>query len=314
VALLSRGSLLYACPWVLLFLFHKTERGRPFLWAALSLALLIILIAPVSRGVHWGPRLLLSVLPFLILVYADEKERITQHRWLWGSLVALTLIQALSSAALVYGRKVETAARVEFLRSRIQTPLVVPTQSQIADLAPLFDKVEMFTAPTPASLRRFIADAQRAGVRKFWLLLPHSKDEEPMKMLAGAPMHVAEEWVFETGILWKTAWWVGEFVDAGDSADWGAFYDDLARRELAQGNLQRALPEHKSAVSFAPASADYHYNFAVTLGRLGFYDEASAELHTAIRADSLHRQAQELLAKIREPVPSSSSAHEPAPE
>jgi len=305
VALLYRNSLLFACPWVLLFLFCRTKEGRPFLWAALSLALLIFLAAPVSQGVHWGPRLLLPALPLLVLAYASEKERITRHRWLWSSLVILTVFQTLSSAALVYGRKTETAERIEFLRDRVRTPLVVPSQSQVADLAPLLENVEMFTAATPSSLRRFVADARRAGAQSFWLLLPHSKEEEPMRKLTDVPMHLSEEHVFETGLFWKTTWWLGDFADIGDSAAWGAFYDDLARREIASGGLARALPEHKSAVSFAPASADYHYNYAVTLGRLGHLAEAPDELRKAIEADSLHREAKELLGRIRE-SPSSS--------
>ncbi len=305
VALLYRNSLLYAFPWILFLPFCRTEDGRPFLWAALSLALVIFLAAPVSRGVHWGPRLLLPGLPLLVFAYASEKERITRQRWLWSSLVILTVLQTLSSAALVYGRKVETAERVEYLRDRVRTPLVVPTQSQVADLAPLFGNVEMFTAPTPSSLRRFIADARRTGAHNFWLLVPHSKEEEPMKKLMDVPMRLREEHVFETGLLWKTTWWLGEYADIGDSADWGKFYDELARREIASGRLERALPEHKSATSFAPTSADYHYNYAVTLGRLGHLAEASDELHKAIEADSLHQEASELLRRIRATPPSS---------
>jgi len=305
VALLFRNSLLCACPWVLLLLLCRSKEGRPFLWASLSLALLIVLVAPVSQGVHWGPRLLLPALPLLVLAYASEKERITRHRWLWSSLVVLTLVQTLSSATLVYGRKVETAERVEYLCERVRTPLVVPSQSQVADLAPLYENVEMFTAATPSHLRRFIADARRVGAQDFWLLLPQSQEAEPMKKLTDMPMHLRKESIFKTGVLWKTAWWLGDFADVGDSAAWGAFYDDLARREIARGRLDRASVEHKSAISFAPASADYHYNYAVTLGRLGFLAEASDELHKAIEADSLHREARELLRKIREAPPSS---------
>ncbi|MFH1011070.1 MAG: hypothetical protein V1784_07540 [bacterium] len=312
VALLHRNSLLYAFPWVLLLFFYKNHEARPFLWAALALALLTVLTAPVSRGVHWGPRLLLPVLPLLIPVYAHAKSRMTKPGWLWRCLLTLTILQSLSSAALVYGRRAESAGLVRFLESRAGTPLVVPSQMQVADLAPLWDQVEIFTAPSASVERRFIADARRAGVREFrLLLLSKSGEEEAMKRLPGVPMHLTEEEGFTTGILWKTPWWLGRFEDKGDSAEWGAFYDELARREIAQGKLQRALPEHESAVRFAPLSADCHYNYALTLGRLGFPSQAKCELEQAIAADSLHQPARELLQKIT--AASSSSPEGRAP-
>jgi hypothetical protein len=304
VALLSRNSFLYASPWVLLFLFYGTGDGRPFLRAALILGLLILVATPVFRGVHWGPRLLLPALPILFLGYIYMKERVRRPRWLWRSLLALTVIQTLSSGALVYGRKVETAERVEVLRDRVQTPLVVPSQSQVADLAPLWSEVEMFTAASPSVLRRFIADVRRVGTDTFWLLLPRSGEIEPMKRVPGV-MRLDDEYEFETGLLWKTTWWLGRYEDVGDSAAWGAFYDELARREIAAGGLQRALPEHRSATDFAPSEADYHFNYAVTLGKLGYFGEAERELRSAVAADSDHREARELLGKITA-MPSSS--------
>lgn len=305
VALLSRNSVLYAFPWVLFFFFYRTGEGRPFLRAALAFGLLVFLTAPVFRGVHWGPRLLLPALPLLFLAYIHMKERITRPGWLWHSLVALTVVQTLSSAALVYGRKAETAERVDLVRSRVQTPLVVPSQSQVADLAPLWREVEMFTAASPSTLRRFIADARRAGMQNYWLLLPRSGQEEPMKAVSGSPMQLDDEYEFRTGLFWKTSWWLGKFEDVGDSAAWGAFYDELARREIAAKRLQRALPEHESATLFAPSQADYHYNYAVTLGHLGYLAEAQRELRIAVAADSLHREARELLRKVTAASPSS---------
>jgi tetratricopeptide (TPR) repeat protein len=225
------------------------------------------------------------------------KQRVTHPGWLWRSLLALTVIQTLSSAALVYGRKVETAERVQFLRDKVETPLVVPSQSQVADLAPLWSEAEMFTAASPSALRRFIADARRVGTDAFWLLLPRSGEVESMKKIPGV-MRLDEEYEFETGLLWKTPWWLGRFEDVGDSVAWGAFYDELARREIAAGRLQRALPEHESATQFAPSEADYHYNYAVTLGKLGYFAEAESELRSAVAADSTHREAKELLGKI----------------
>ena len=298
VALLTRNSLLYAFPWVLLFCFYGAKAGKPFLQTGAVLGLLVFLTTPVFRGVHWGPRLLLPALPLLFIAYTHMKERIAKPRWLWRSLVALTLVQTLSSAALVYGRKVETAQRVQFMQYRIQSPLVVPSQSQAADLAPLWGKAEMFTAESPSTLRRFVADARRTGVQTFWLLLPQSEEEEPMKKISDSPMKLYEEYSFETGLFWKTHWWLGRFEDKGDSLSWGAFYDELARREIAREGFQRALPEHESATLFAPAQADYHYNYAVTLGRLGYFAEAASELRKAIAADSLHYEARELLEKV----------------
>jgi tetratricopeptide (TPR) repeat protein len=299
IALLHRNGLLYAFPWILLLFFYRERENRPFLWTASVLALLVIVTAPVFRGVHWGPRFLLPALLLLIPVYANAKNQMTKRGWLWRSLLALTVLQSLSSAVVVYGRREESAGLVRFLEGRVHTPLVVPSQMQAADLGPLWSKVEMFAAPSPSVERRFIADARRAGAQSFWLLLmPKFGEENAMEDLPGVPMHLQEQDSFTTGILWKTPWWLGKFGDTGDSAAWGAFYDDLARREIARGELERALPEHESAVEFAPRSADYHYNYALTLGRLGFLTQAREELQKAVAADSLHKSARELLQKI----------------
>lgn len=297
VALLSRNSLFYAFPWILLFFFCGNRERKPFLLAAVILALLISLTTPVFRGVHWGPRLLLPALPLLFIAYVRQREEMMRYRWLWHSLVILTVIQTLSSVALIYGRQIETAQRVQFLRDKINGVLVVPSQSQVADLAPLWDDVEMFTVQGSSNMRRFIADARRADVQSFWFLSAVSGRESAEKA-SKTLMRLEREYEFETGNLWKTSWWLGRFEDSGDSASWGVFYDELARRELAQGRFQRALPEHESAIHFQSRQADYHYNYAVTLGRLGFYTEAEHELRRALSADSLHTAAQDLLRRI----------------
>ena len=169
--------------------------------------------------------------------------------------------------------------------------------SQVADLAPLWAEVEMFTAASPSALRRFIADARRVDTDAFWLLMPRSGEIELMKKMSDV-MRLDEEREFETGLLWKTPWWLGKFEDVGDSAAWGAFYDELARREIAAGRLQRALPEHESATDFEPSEADYHFNYAVTLGKLGYFAEAERELRKAVAADSIHHEAKELLRRV----------------
>ena len=300
VALLSRNSLFYAFPWLLLFLFYGTREGKSFITMGFAVAFLIFLTTPVFRGVHWGPRLLLPAMPFFFIAYAQGKAHFKQPGWLWRSLIALTILQTFSGLGLVYGRRVETAERVRFLRGKVQTPFVVPSGSQVADLAPLWSSAEMFTAQSPAELRRFVADARRADVKNFYLLLPQTEEAEFTKRFSDVPMRLAENSEFETGVFWKTSWWLGEYEDAGDSLSWAAFYDELARREIGRENLQRALPEHKSATLFAPMNADYHYNYAVTLGKLGYLSEAETEIRRAVKADSLHEAARELLEKIAE--------------
>ena len=298
VALLSRNSLFTAFPWLLLFFFYGAKEGKSFIGMGFAVAFLIFLTTPVFRGVHWGPRLLLPAMPLFFIAYTQGKAHFKQPGWLWRSLVILTILQTLSGAALVYGRRVETAERVQFLSGKVRTPFVVLSQSQVADLASLWGSAEMFTAQSPAELRRFVADARRANVKTFWLLLPQSEEAEFAKRLSDLPMRLIEGSEIETGVFWKTLWWLGEYEDAGDSLSWAAFYDELARREIGKGNLQRALPEHKSATLFAPARADYHYNYAVTLGKLGHFTEAEAELRRALKADSLHEAARELLRKL----------------
>ncbi len=298
VALLSRNSLFFAFPWLLLFFFYGAREGKAFIGMGFAVAFLIFLTTPVFRGVHWGPRLLMPAMPLFFIAYTQGKAHFKQPGWLWRSLIALTILQTFSSAALVYGRRVETAERVQFLRGKVQTPFVVPSQSQVADLAPLWNSAEMFTAQSPAELRRFVADARRVDAKKFWLLLPQSEEAEFTKRLSDVPMRVLKNDEFTTGIFWKTSWWLGTYEDAGDSLSWGEFYDEMARREIGRGSLRRALPEHKSATLFSPMNADYHFNYAVTLGKLGYLPEAEAELRRALKADSLHEAANELLRKI----------------
>lgn len=292
LALLKSGSLLVAAPWSIAS-FLPPFRGRPaFHWALIAIAIALML-TPVWSGVHWGPRVLLFVLP-LLLVDVVQTGRIRSR--LFTVLIAVTALQTAASGALVWARMDEQADHIHRLRElSVGTPVVCPTMSQCVDLAPLWPGREFFTAADFRERRQLFIELRFAGVDTVWL---HTGIADPLheKSLPGATLYTDTRTdTFTVGSIYRTAWRVRQIALNRSDPRWATELEAEAGQLMIAGENLRALRLQQAAVAANPASASAHHNLALLYARLGQKEEARAATRHALELDSTLEQPRQLL-------------------
>ena len=300
LALIFANSL-YAClPWVAL-LVVPPYRKRPALLLAGIVIALVVLTAPLWDGVHWGPRILLFAVPLLLLdLYQSGRAR----GWAFHALLVLTAVQTLSSAALVYARATETADRIRLGAAHLGTPLICPTMSQCADLAPLWPDHEFFTAANPSELRQLLIELRDAKVDTVWLHVDAFDSLYIQTFPNAKPVRPYHMTVLRAGTLYKTTWRIYELVMNREDSLWAGILEREAGRFVIERRLDRALHFQREAVAVAPGSAQVHNNLALILAAVGDTTGAREEAGTAVKLNPDLREPRRLLDMLQSPTSS----------
>ncbi|MBU0507764.1 tetratricopeptide repeat protein [bacterium] len=299
--LLQANSLVVCLPWVLLLL-RPPYAKRPALLLAVALTTAAILITPVWAGVHWGPRILLFIVPILLI---DLHRSGRARGFAFAVLLSATLLQTVGSAAVVYARARETADRVALCRSPMGTPVICPTMSQCVDYAPLWQGREFFTAATPRELRRLLCEMRFAGLERVWL---HAgfRDQLFEKTFPEKNPVTADRVTFvQAKSLYSTWWHVYELNLHREDKKWAVVLETAAGEWLVERRWEDALRFQREAVEILPDSATVHHNLAVILADLGRFEEARTEAQTALELNPDLESARRLLELLtaREAVP-----------
>ena len=294
LALIGQNSLFACLPWMAV-LFLPPWRGRSLFVLGLLALALGILATPVWQGVHWGPRLLLFALPlFVIDLYQSGRAR----GWLFATLLALTAVQTVNSAALVTVRRLETARRNTQAEQRLGTVVVCRNQHQCADLAPLWPGREFFTAADPNALRRLLIDFRATRRDTVWLHLDAGDSLYVATFPAGKPVWPHRMTLYEAHVPYRSVWRIYELVmNRGDTL-WAPLLEAEAGSEMLAGRGEKALSLQREAVALTPASAQSHHNLALILAGLGRTEEARAEVERALMINpdlTAARRLEELL-------------------
>ena len=294
LALLGANSLLTALPWILVLL-RPPFRGRPAFMISLAVAGSVLLLTPVSEGVHWGPRLLLFAMPLLVIDLYRTKRA---HGWMFGALLAVTVVQTLASGVLVYARARELADRQQRVEAKLGGVVICPTMSQCVDLAPLWKGREFFTAANPRELRQLLMQFREQGVDTCWLHL-EAHDRLYVDAFPDAkPVWPHRMTVLNAGSLYKTQWRVYELVVNAQDSAWTGILQAEAGALLREDSTDRALRFQREVVTLAPSSAQAHHNLALILSRAGMINEARTEVGRALELDSTLREARQLEAAL----------------
>ncbi|MDD5087953.1 MAG: hypothetical protein PHI18_04025 [bacterium] len=275
--LILGNSLVTAVPWALL-LFHGSFVNRPALKLALILMGAAVLLTPVWEGVHWGPRVLLFASPLLLIdLYRSGRAR----GLAFAALLAVTLIQTASSAALVQARMRETGDRVALARAHLGTPVICPTTSQCADLAALWEGREFFTASTPRELRQLLGEFRFASLDTVWLHTGANDSLLTETLSASAPVTTARKTFLQAKSLYTTWWLIHTLAMNRDDPKWAEMLETAAGEWMLEGRKEDALRFQREAVRIAPDSAATRHNLALILAELGRTEEARAEAEAA---------------------------------
>jgi hypothetical protein len=291
LTVMAANSLILSLPWVMLLL-KPPYRGRPAFWIGLACVGIAILTAPVWEGVHWGPRILLFALPVLMIDLYQSKRA---QGWAFAALLGVTLIHTMGSATLVYARSREISDRNRLLETKLGSPVICPTMSQCADLAPLWSGREFFTAATPRELKQLLIDFRFARVDTVWL---HLDAFDPLYVQAfpkAKPVWPYRMTVIQAGSLYKTPWRVYELVMNRADSGWVEVLENEAGQLMLANKPEQALRLEEDAVTLAPQAAKVHHNLALILAGLGRRDDARREAEAAMALDPSLAEPRRLL-------------------
>lgn len=281
--LLHSGSLLVALPWVILLLLPP-YRNRPAFWIGAVIILLAIFCAPLSQGVHWGPRLLLFAVPLLLIdLYKSGRAK----GWLFNSLLILTLAHTADSGLLVYARASESHEHAKIIDSKLGDVVVCPTRSQCLNLAPLWGEREFFVASTARELRQLLIEFRSVEVDTVWL---HLDVFDPLYVTV-FPDENPVVWpyrmtIVQSGQIYKSRWRLYELVMNRKDTRWGKILDEEAGYLMGDGNWEQALRLEEEAKQLLPLSAKIRSNLAAALSMMNRNDEAIDQARIALELDS----------------------------
>ncbi|MFZ5432800.1 MAG: tetratricopeptide repeat protein [Calditrichota bacterium] len=297
LTMMYANSLIVAMPWVLLLMVP------PWRWLvaggfAAALLINVILFTPVWEGVHWGPRVMLFIVPLLIIdLYRSQRAR----GWAFGVLLVITLIQSVSSAGVAYARARETSDRVVLAREKLGNPVICPTESQCADLAPLWMDREFFRTVNPRELRRLLCEMRLARLDTVWL---HVGANDPLfdQAFPDAKPAVPVRITFlQAKAFYTTQWRIYELaLTAGDSL-WSELFEKSAGEWLAESGTDDALRFQREAVRLMPLTAERHQNLAVILAQLGKTADARIAAETALTLNPNLEEPRRLLNLLETP-------------
>ncbi len=294
ITLLGQNSLFACLPWMAAS-FLPPYRGRPLFILAVAALTIALLAAPVWQGAHWGPRVLLFALPLFLL---DLHQSGRARGWLFVTVLSLSAVQTVNSAALVAVRRIETATRITRAESRLGSLVICANQHQCADLAPLWPGREFFTTSSPAELRSLLIDLRAARVDTAWLHLDAADSLYVSAFPNAKPVWPYRMTVFQAQTTFRSVWRIYELViNRGDSL-WAPILEAEAGRRMLSGNTADALALQQEAVALVPGFAQGHHNLALLLAGLGRTEEARAEVRRALEINpglAAARRLEELL-------------------
>jgi len=298
----SSQGLLFAWPWLAVTLLRRPgERRRddPLFLAGWTYLGLIYLLAPNLPGMHWGPRFLLPVMPFLLLrcarVLADFPRLPGRHLTV-AATAAFALMFGAASVAALAQRGAATGETVDRLRAADPAFLVVDRWHAGADLAPLWEERDLFRLEGQGDMEEFLLALQERGAAEpfGWLKLAGELRVEdfPLRAISRADLPGKAGWVGE--------WLTVELADSLEAA-WADLYWHAARRRVEAGRLEAACALLQRAWRLDPAHPDRRYDLAVCLGQMGRVQEAVDHLQEVLRLAPDHAPARRLWERLTRP-------------
>ncbi len=187
------GGLLWVVPFVVLSIVYLRGERRNYwrmIWIGSYFFLLSsILLSPYTRGIHWGPRFILPVLPFLLFVAATRAQRWWQRYGFTRPIIALLLLVStanqLYSYAILYEQKRSTCALNKWINDLGSDPVLTPVSWLSGDASNHSFSNPWFLTSNPDELQAVIAALQDKGIERINYIQDgdYVKDEDWSKRL-----------------------------------------------------------------------------------------------------------------------------------
>jgi|GEM_PF-1609616 len=302
----EHASMLYTAPVFLLPLLAKPENaaGKKIRLALLIAVPLVILSLPVYKGIHFGPRLLLTLIPLGGILFTPYIARLykTGQIFRFDALIGLLAFQIFITAwsvDLLFTRRAANLDRQEILLSKSNPALVTLQWWLPQEIPALHRQRECFTVDNELDFRIMLLDFYRKGFRFFTVIIADSTHSPLLDFVNAAPPRQIGAFSVPAGFtsmnLTGVDYAIGFDVDgAAKLADeLGVYFGQIGKLDESEKYLRLAV-EWKNNIG------KYHYNLGYCLGNQGRYREALEEIDTASRLDPENPVIDKVLTELRE--------------
>ena len=183
----NNGGLLWAIPMTVLSVRYFSGERRRFwklIWLGSIIYILITSLAtPISKGVHWGPRLLIPIIPFLLIIASIRLERwwrqYSQTRLVLVALVLITLVNQGYSISTLYITKSRNLQYANWIDQSVKAPTMTNVWWMLGDIGVSGGSQDWYYAKTLTAVQEITNELQKShiGTYDFLELSPFIDDE-----------------------------------------------------------------------------------------------------------------------------------------
>ena len=302
----NRSSLLLTAPFFITGIAVKAEniQWKKVKQVVIFTAVLTALCTPVFRGIHYGPRLLLSVVPLLALLSTAFIIHAYQQKSVFKFDAALVLIFAqllvtIWGVGLLEGRRSANQARTEIIMAQGKPSLITLQWWLPQEMPQIHLTSDTYIAENLLEFKVMLLDFYQEGVRYFTLLL---RENESSKILdffnATPPKRIG---AFKVDTEYPSMDLVGLHYAIGFDAEGAAKLADELGVYYGQieGNLAKSEEYLSKAVAWDGDVGQYRYNLGYTLGMQRKYKEALQQLEIAQQLDPGNKQISKLTISLK---------------
>ena len=244
------------------------------------------IVSPVSGGMHFGPRLLIPVMPLLAMAAIDHIRRVGKagRVFQYDALIGLAALQFLMSVwgiSLLYGRRAANYERVETILAQSNSSIITMQWWLQQEMPKLNQARSFFMVDSQLELKRMLIDYYEKGIRFFTVLT--GDDEQSQALLqfiqAAPPKQIG---VFTVDTRYPSMNLIGLKYAIGFDVEGAAEMADELGVYFGQMNNQDEAERYlRKATRWVHDEADYHYNLGYCLGKKGRYYQALEEIEIA---------------------------------
>ena len=284
----NRSSLLFTAPFFItgLALKPKIKQWSSLKRAVIFTAVLTALATPVFRGIHYGPRLLLPVIPFLAVLstaYLFEAYK-KREVFKFDALLFLIIAQVMATSwgiTLLEGRRSANQERTETLLAQTKHSVVTLQWWLTQEIPEIQFTRNVYLTETLLDFKVMLIDYYKEGVRFFTLLTRENESSKILDFFNAAPPKQIGAFAVQTGypsldlVGMHYAIGFGEEGAAELADELGVYFGQI------EGDLNKAERYLRNAAAWDNKVGKYHYNLGYCLGMQGRYYEALEEIEIA---------------------------------
>ena len=173
---INSGGLFWVVPFAALSVLPFKSKKQPVSWrifwaGPLLYFLIMALITPTLRGVHWGPRFVLQALPFIVIFGAVRTNRWWKRypttRLVIVLLIAISIVNQLYSYNILFEQRKTNAALNEWAAAAGSDPALASMWWLPGDVSLASDRVPWYITGHSSRIPIIVNEFRKKGIPRF---------------------------------------------------------------------------------------------------------------------------------------------------